>query len=168
MTRKETWVRTRRNPRFMGLGQENQKYDKTQREASAHTKYDWEIKIQWILENSLRWRENLDEIQRAESLPPAKKEIKYIVDHLPMRKAPRPDYLTAELLKYGGRVTLEMTVKLMTLMWNKQTVPKGMWKANIFLIPKDKRDPKNPMQQRPILLTKIWTKVLDKLLYTRL
>ena len=70
--------------------------------------------------------ENLDEISRAESLPPAKKEIKYIVDHLPMKKAPGPDYLPAELLKYGGRVTLEMTVKLVTLMWNKQTVPKGM------------------------------------------
>ena len=43
-----------------------------------------------------------------------------------MRKAPGPDQLIAELLKYGGKVTLEMTVKLVTLMWNKQTVPKGM------------------------------------------
>ena len=54
---------------------------------------------------------------KVESPPPAKKEIKYIVDHLPMRKAPGPDLLTAELLKYGGKVTLDMTVKLVTLMW---------------------------------------------------
>ena len=43
-----------------------------------------------------------------------------------MRKAPGPDLLIAELLKYGGKTTLDMTAKLLTLIWSKQTVPKGM------------------------------------------
>ena len=85
-----------------------------------------------------------------------------------MKKAPGPDEMTAELLKYGGQVTLEMTAKLIKLLWSQQNVPKGMCQANIFLIPKDQRDTKNPAQQRPISLTNVWTKVVDKLLYTRL
>ena len=43
-----------------------------------------------------------------------------------------------------------------------------MCQADIFLIPKDRKDTKNPMQQRPISLTNVWTKVIDKLLYERL
>ena len=43
-----------------------------------------------------------------------------------------------------------------------------MWQANIFLIPKDKQDTKNPAQQRPISLTNIWTKIIDKLIYEKL
>ena len=41
--------------------------------------------------------------RRVESEPPAKQNIKYIIDHLPMKKAPGPDKMTAELLKYGGK-----------------------------------------------------------------
>ena len=55
-----------------------------------------------------------------------------------MKKAPGPDKMTAELLKYGGKVALEMTVNLVSLIWRKQEVFIGMCAANIFLIPKDK------------------------------
>ena len=82
--------------------------------------------------------DKLDEVQRVESLVPEKKEIKHAVDHLPMKKAPGPDRLTGELLKYGGKVTLDMTVRMVTQLWRKQIVPKSMCQANIFLIPKDK------------------------------
>ena len=43
-----------------------------------------------------------------------------------------------------------------------------MCQANIFLIPKDRQDVKNPKQQRPISLTNVWTKVIDKLVYEKL
>ena len=48
---------------------------------------------------------------------PSKQKIKDIIDHLPMRKAPGPDKMTAELLKYGGKVALAMTTKLTQLIW---------------------------------------------------
>ena len=48
---------------------------------------------------------------------PAKEGITWTVQHLPMRKAPGPDRMTAELLKYRGQVTWSMTVKLITLDW---------------------------------------------------
>ena len=47
--------------------------------------------------------------------PPGRDKIKYVVDHLPMRKAPGPDQLTAELLKYGEGVTFKMTTTLVEL-----------------------------------------------------
>ena len=56
--------------------------------------------------------DEIGENQRIIVEPPDKEAIKYIVDHLPMRKAPGPDRLTAELLKYGTRTTWTMTVKL--------------------------------------------------------
>ena len=72
--------------------------------------------------------------------------IKEIYDHLPMRKAPGPDEMTAEILKYGGKVTWKMTCRLVQLIWKTQTVPRELCQAHIFLIPKDKKDPKNPAQ----------------------
>ena len=47
-------------------------------------------------------------------------------------------------------------------------MPKQMCQANIFLIPNDRQDVKNPKQQRPISLTNVWTKVIDKLVYEKL
>ena len=52
--------------------------------------------------------------------------IKEIYDHLPMRKAPGPDEMTAELLKYGGKVTWKMTCRLVQLIWKTQTVPREL------------------------------------------
>ena len=106
--------------------------------------------------------------EKTESEPPSRKAIKNVIDHLPMRKAPGPDGMTAELLKHGGAVAYEMTVRLVQLIWGQQNMPRQMCQANIFLIPKDKEDTKNPMQQRPISLTNIWTKVIDKLIYEKL
>ena len=63
-----------------------------------------------------------------------------------MRKAPGPDRMTAELLKYGGKTAWEMTVRLVSLIWRQQIVPKGLCKANIFMIPKDKTKNKDPTQ----------------------
>jgi len=40
-----------------------------------------------------------------------------------MRKAPGPDGMTAELLKHGGIAGLEMTVRLVQLIWEQQIVP---------------------------------------------
>ena len=106
--------------------------------------------------------------ERTDIEPPDKTTIKKVVDHLPMRKAPGPDGMTAELLKYGGNVTWEMTVRLVQLIWRQQNMPRQMCQANIFLIPKDRTDIKNPAQQRPISLTNVWTKVVDKLVYEKL
>ena len=61
--------------------------------------------------------EEIGENIRVECDPPTKQTIKHTVDHLPMRKAPGPDGMTAELLKYGGKVTWEMTVRLVQLVW---------------------------------------------------
>ena len=47
-------------------------------------------------------------------------------------------------------------------------MPKQLCQANIFLIPKDRQEIKNPMQQRPISLTNVWTKIIDKLIYEKL
>ena len=55
-----------------------------------------------------------------------------------MKKAPGVDKMTAELLKYGGTIELEMKVNLVSPIWRKQEVPIGMCAVNIFLIPKDK------------------------------
>ena len=67
--------------------------------------------------------DEIGENHRVDAEAPSKKEIKDIVDHLPQRKAPGPDRMTAELLKYGARTTWEMTVKLVTLIWKQQNVP---------------------------------------------
>ena len=84
-----------------------------------------------------------------------------------MRKAPGPDGMTAELLKHGGMVTLEMTVRLTPYMGATDSTTRNV--QSQYLPPSQRRsDAKNPMQQRPISLTNIWTKVIDKLLYEKL
>ena len=61
-----------------------------------------------------------------------------------------------------------MTHQLIKHIWETKKVPEELGRAIIVLLPKDAKEPKNPELQRPISLTNIWYKVLDKILATKL
>ena len=61
-----------------------------------------------------------------------------------------------------------MTYRLIRHIWETKTVPEKMGEATIILIPKDARQPKSPALQRPISLTNVWYKILDKILADRI
>ena len=59
---------------------------------------------------------------------------------------------------------MEMTAALINHIWTSKEVPAKMGEATIILLPKDYTQPKAPSLQRPISLTNVWYKVLDKIL----
>jgi len=61
-----------------------------------------------------------------------------------------------------------MTHHLIKHIWESKSVPEEMGEAIIILIPKNAQNPKDPVHQRPISLTNIWYKVLDKIMAGRI
>ena len=61
-----------------------------------------------------------------------------------------------------------MTYHLIKHIWESKSIPEEMGEAIIILIPKNAQNPKDPAQQRPISLTNIWYKVLDKIMAGRI
>ena len=94
---------------------------------------------------------------------PSEHQIKNLIKHMPSRKAPGPDWLTAELLKAGNKSAAEMTVKLVQTIWKTAEIPVELSKANIWLIPKGSSNADDPSSYRPITLMNIWAKIVDKL-----
>jgi hypothetical protein len=83
------------------------------------------------------------------------------------KKAPGPDGIPAELIKYGGNSINQIMTTLIRKIWETNTVPTDMKKAYIVLIPK-KKDSKRPQDMRPITLLNSTYKLLDKLITLRL
>ena len=100
--------------------------------------------------------------------PPSRKEVAKIVKALARNKATGPDNISAEALQAGGETAVNMTHALITHIWTLKNVPAELGEATILLLPKNARRPKEPSLQRPISLTNIWFKVLDKALTERL
>jgi hypothetical protein len=89
-------------------------------------------------------------------------EIKALIKSLPNRKAPGPDTITAEMLKYGGKPITKMMKRMLNAMLSNSTIPNNMNMAKIVLLPKDKDHRQDPALRRPISLMNTPLKILDK------
>ena len=50
---------------------------------------------------------------------------------MPNKKAPGPDGITAELIRQGGQITEQMTIKLIEHIWETADIPSEMNRAHI-------------------------------------
>jgi hypothetical protein len=95
-------------------------------------------------------------------------EIRQLIKALPNKKAPGPDTITAEMLKYGGNAAVKMVKRLLNAVTNANEIPLNMNRASIVLIPKDKDKVHDPAYRRPISLMNTILKLLDKRLKANL
>jgi hypothetical protein len=89
-------------------------------------------------------------------------EVAQLIKSLPNKKAPGPDTITAEMLKYGGKPIVKMIKRLLNEVLRANLIPPSMNRANIVLIPKDKDKVHDPAYRRPISLMNTTLKLLDK------
>ncbi len=85
-----------------------------------------------------------------------------LIKSLPNRKAPGPDSITAEMLKYGGGPATKMMKRLLNTIMHCDTIPTNMNLAKIVLLPKDNEHRQDPALRRPISLMNTSLKLLDK------
>ena len=95
-------------------------------------------------------------------------EIQYRIKHLATNKATGPDRISAEIIQAGGKIMEHMTFRIISNIWYSKRVPEEMGQAHIVLLPKDRWKPKVPRLQRPISLTNVWYKLLEKCLTARI
>jgi hypothetical protein len=92
----------------------------------------------------------------------SKTEIKALIKALPNKKAPGPDTITAEMLKYGGNAVVKMMKRLLNAVLGANEIPANMNRASIVLLPKEQDKVHDPSLRRPISLMNTSLKLLDK------
>lgn len=98
--------------------------------------------------------------------PPTEKEIETALKELKRRKAPGPDQIAPELLKYGGPGVVKWLTHLFQLVWNTETIPQDWKDATIVPIFK-KGDRRLCNNYRGISLLSIPGKVFTRVLLNR-
>ena len=105
------------------------------------------------------------------SLPPrsiSPAEIFYIVDHLPLKKAPGFDLITTEVLRRCPKRAIVFLSYLYNSILRTTYFPL-LWKfSTIILIHKPSKPPNDPSSYRPISLLPLFSKIFEKLLLKRL
>lgn len=94
-------------------------------------------------------------------------ELTQAISSLKDRKKPGPDNIMSEFLKHLGPVATETLLKLMNQIW-KQHIP-AIWKKSIIIpILKPGKSADNLHNYRPISLTSILAKAMEKMINFRL
>jgi len=98
---------------------------------------------------------------------PTISEVKSAIKKLKNYKAPGIDLIPAELMKWGGGRLTEEIQKLITLIWNKETLPE-QWKDSIIIPIFKKGDKMSCNNYRGISLLPTCYKILSNILVARL
>ncbi|KAG2216593.1 hypothetical protein INT45_001981, partial [Circinella minor] len=93
--------------------------------------------------------------------------IEHIINKIAPRKAPGDDHLTGAMLKPLGKPLSHTLSKFFTLCWNWSWIPISWHTAQVVLIYK-KNDPTIASKYRPISLTSVIRKLLERCLLPKL
>ena len=99
--------------------------------------------------------------------PIAVQEIKREISKMKNKKAPGWDNLTAEHLKYFGKLSTHILAWLMNLMVAKENIPQHYKRGLICPIPKAGKDPTHKDNNRGITLLTVMYKLFERIMLAR-
>ena len=99
--------------------------------------------------------------------PPSREEIDLAISKMKKYKAPGPDNIQAELIRYGGVTLLDELVHLYQRIWEEEKIPDEWRKGIITIVPKA-GDLSVCSNNRGITLLSVALKILNRVLISRI
>jgi hypothetical protein len=110
-----------------------------------------------------RYQLNQDQINDINSSA-SPKEIEAVINSLPTKKSPGPERFSAEFYQTFKEDLIPTLLKLFHKIETESNLPNSFYEATISLRPKLHKDPSKKENFRPISLTNINVKILNKML----
>ena len=111
--------------------------------------------------------ENVDIVIQEGEPPPLKEEIRRAVMKSAMRKVPGPDNVAAELLRFGGEMTVTKLHEICAEVWRSGVWPEEWTQSTFIPLPK-KGDPLQCENYRTIALVSHASKILLRVILERM